>query len=99
MVVKNGKVIIHATMLDPDEIMKAHPDDNFEYDKCMMCGKPIEKVQREPRGLIEKIKAKLFGKKFWSWNVSAYFGKKIVCDRPGCYSSFIWKQAEKRNRT
>lgn len=98
MVVKNGKLIIHATMMNPEEMMKKYPDENFEYDKCMVCGKPIEKIQREPRGLIEKIKAKWLGKRFWSWSVAAYYGKKIVCERSGCYSTFIWEQAEKRNR-
>jgi len=58
--------------------------------KCFICGADIVATEREPRYLSEILSrwwARIKGgdKKFYEWNIGAFYRLGIVCDETRCF--------------
>ena len=55
---------------ETDKILNMMKEEHgMDITKCCICGTEIKRFEREPHGLIEKIRAR-FGRKYYDWNIN-----------------------------
>lgn len=85
MVIENGKFVMYAFHeYETEEVLKQLSDRGIDTSKCRVCGKPIRKTERSPYFLMEKIRARVFDRQYYSWNVGAIDKKGVMCKSFEC---------------
>ena len=83
--VENGKVMIYAMLeSETEDWIEFFRKKGYDVSKCHVCGTPIERTEREPRYLREKILRVLTKKKFYSWNIGGFDQRGVFCESIRC---------------
>lgn len=90
-----NKHVIHAVMDDGVPMMfETLEKIGIDTSKCFICGTEIVPTEREPRYLSETLSrwwARIKGrdKKFYDWNIGAFYSRGIVCDETQCFVKLL----------
>lgn len=82
---KDNKITIHATLDSEVEGFLKILKNKYSVDisKCKVCGTPINRSERKPYTIFEKLAHRL-GRKYYEWNVGSFSRNGVVCEKFNC---------------